>query len=73
MRSVVEELRVADREMIARLSPGERVALALRLGDADLDALCRARRIDRATAIRLLERQRQTDRTPSACMSAMIG
>jgi hypothetical protein len=73
MRSVADDLRRADREAAARLSPGQRIALALALGDADLDALQHARGIDRADAIRVFERQRQVGRTPSACMTAVIG
>jgi hypothetical protein len=73
MRSVVDDLRRADLEAAARLSAEQRVALALALGDADLEALQHARGIDRAAAIRVFERQRQAGRTPSACMRAVIG
>jgi hypothetical protein len=73
MRSVADDLRHADLEAVARLSIEERIMLALALGDADLDALQHARGIDRAAAIRLVERQRQSGRNPSACMRAMIG
>jgi hypothetical protein len=73
MRSVADDLKKGDRETAARLSAEQRVALALALGDADLDALQHARGIDRAAAIRVFERQRQAGRTPSACMRAVIG
>lgn len=73
MRSVADDLKQADREAMARLSVEERIALALSLGDSDLDALQHARGIGRAAAVRVFERQRQTGRTPSACMLAVIG
>jgi hypothetical protein len=73
MRSVADDLRHADREAMARLTIEERIMLALALGDADLDALQQARSIDRAAAVRVVERQRQSGRNPSACMRAVIG
>jgi hypothetical protein len=73
MRSVADDLRRTDREAMARLSIEERIMLALALGDADLDTLQRARGIDRAEAVRVVERQRQSGRNPSACMRAVIG
>jgi len=73
MRSVADDLKHADRQAMARLSIEERITLALALGDADLDALQRARGIDRAEAVRVVERQRQSGRHPSACMRAVIG
>jgi hypothetical protein len=73
MRSVADDLRRVDFEALARLSIGERIVLALALGDADLETLQHARGIDRAAAIRVFEQQRQAGRTHSACMSAVIG
>jgi hypothetical protein len=73
MASVADGLRQADREAVARLSGEERIALALMLGDADVEALQQARGIDRETAVRVIRRQRQAGRQPSACMSALLG
>ena len=73
MRSVADLLRQADREAVAELSPEARIALALELGDADLETLQHARGIDRAEAVRVFQRQRQAGRTLSACMRAVIG
>jgi hypothetical protein len=73
MRSVADDVKRAHREEVSRLSAEQRIELALALGDADLEALQHARGIDRATAVRALRRQRQAGRTPSACMTAVIG
>lgn len=73
MRSVADEFRERDREAILKLSPEERIELALKLGDDDLAILCQTQGIDRETAIRLIQRRRQAGRTPSACMDALIG
>jgi hypothetical protein len=72
MASVADELRRIDREALARLSGEERIALALALGDTDVEALQQARGIDRETAVRVIRRQRQAGRQPSACMSALL-
>lgn len=72
MASVADGLRCADRATVARLSDDERIALALTLGDADVEALQQARGIDREAAVRLIRRQRQAGRQPSACMSALL-
>jgi hypothetical protein len=69
MRSVADELRQRDRWAVLRLSAEERVALAFRLGELDLEIFCDSQGIDRATGIRRLRRRRQLGRTPSACMS----
>jgi hypothetical protein len=73
MRSVADDVKRAHREEVARLSVEARIELALALGDADLEALQLARGIDRAAAQRAIKRQRQTGRTASACMNAIIG
>ena len=75
MRSVVDCLRREDREALLRLSPAERVALALALGERDLEAFRVARRqpTSRSEAIRTLERRRQAGRRPAACVTALIG
>lgn len=56
-----------------RLSFEERMALALRLGERGLELFQQATGLDREAAIRELQRQRQAGRTPSKCMSELIG
>lgn len=75
MRSVADRLRQEDREAVLRLAPAERVALALALGERDLEAFRVARRppLSRSEAIRTLERRRQAGRRPARCMTALIG
>jgi hypothetical protein len=70
---VADRLRQEDAEAMARLSPSERLALALALGEADGDAYCRTHGVERHSAIRVFERQRQRGRLASRCMSAIIG
>jgi len=65
MRSVADELRQRTREATEGLSPAERVDLALRLGDEDLELFCRAQNVDRVEALRRLRTQRQKGRRPS--------
>lgn len=55
------------------MTPGERLELAFRLGDEDLESFQAAHDLDRRTAIRLLERRRQATRQPSACLERLIG
>ena len=72
MTSVAHLLRQSALEQVLQLSPAERIALALRLGDADLNLLCRYRGLDLDEAQRLLERQRQVGRRFSRCMLKAI-
>ena len=75
MRSVADLLRAEDRAAIEALSPGERVALALALGQRDLEAFRLAQEplLDPAEAARVLERRRQAGRRPSRCIEELIG
>jgi hypothetical protein len=73
MRSVADDLRKEAREETLKLSPEERLAQAFRLGDEGLEMFRQAQGCDRETAIRLLQRRRQAGRTPSKCMSELIG
>ena len=73
MRSVADDLRQKDREAVLKLSPEERIALALQLGERDLEIFCRIQGLDRETAIRLIQRRRQAGRLPSRCMTEIIG
>jgi hypothetical protein len=56
-----------------RLAAGERVRLALALGERDLETFRRARGLDPAEAGRRLDRQCQRGRRPSACARALAG
>jgi len=73
MKSVADDLRAELREEINRLSVEERLELALRLGEEGLELFRQANGLDRATALRLLQRRRQAGRRPSKCMSELIG
>jgi len=73
MRSVADDLREELQDEALRLSFEERMALALQLGERGLKLFCEASGLDRTTAIRELQRQRQASRTPSKCMSDLIG
>lgn len=74
MKSVADQLRREDREAVLAMTPGERVALALALGERDLETLCKAHRpaLTREEAARILERQRQAGRRPSPCVESLI-
>ena len=73
MKSVASVLRERTAADIRRLTPAERVELALRLGDEAIESFRAAGGVDRGTAIRLLERRRQATRRPSACLDRLIG
>ena len=68
-------LRAEDRAAIEALSPGERVALALALGQRDIEVFRLAQEppLDPAAAARVLERRRQAGRRPSRCIEELIG
>lgn len=73
MRSVADDLREELQEEALLLSFEERMALALRLGERGLEMFRQANGLDRETAFRELQRQRQAGRIPSKCMSDLIG
>lgn len=73
MRSVADDLREELQDEGLLLSFEERMALALRLGERGLEMFRQASGLDRETAIRELQRQRQAGRIPSKCMSDLIG
>ena len=73
MKSVADDLRAETREKVRQLSTQERLELAFRLGEESLELFRQANGLDRKTAIRLLQRRRQAGRTPSKCMSELIG
>jgi hypothetical protein len=73
MKSIADDLRADLLKETRRLSAQERIELSLRLGEEGLERFRQARGLDRETAVRLLERRRQAGRTPSKCMSELIG
>jgi hypothetical protein len=75
MRSVADRLRIEDREAVLRLTPAERVELALALGTRDLESFRGAQRpvLDREAAARLLERRRQVSRRRCRALEELIG
>jgi hypothetical protein len=73
MRSVADSLRREDVESAARMSPVQRLELALALGRRDVEAYCRSHGGDPRSAIRIFERQRQAGRTRSRCMLEIVG
>ena len=73
MRSVADDLRGRDREAFRWLSFEDRLKLVFELGEADLALFCQTQGVDRETAIRLRQRQRQADRRFSQCISDLIG
>ena len=69
MRSkLADELAAEQRAVELRLTPGERVALALALGERDLRAYASARGLSLGEAHRALRRAAQRGRTPSRAM-----
>jgi hypothetical protein len=73
VKSVADDLRAEQQEKMRHLSVQERLDLAFRLGEESLELFRQANGLDRKTAIRLLQRRRQAGRTPSKCMSELIG
>lgn len=70
MRSkVAEQLRQEQIEAIRQMTPSERVALALELGERDLEAYMAVQKSDRETAVRAIQREHQNGRRPSRCMT----
>src|ERR1700681_1485983 len=59
MRSVADDLRDELQDEVLRLPFEERIALILRLGERGLEMFRQANGLDRETAIRELQRQRQ--------------
>lgn len=69
--SVAALLRLRQRAELGALSAGERIALALRLGDQSLDLFCAKRGIDRESALRIRRGLLQRRRRPSACLESL--
>jgi len=66
--SVADALRSEAEAEIRSLSSSERVELALRLGDDDVEIYRAARRLDRNAAEAELRRRRQQGRQPCRCL-----
>ncbi|HSN90806.1 MAG TPA: hypothetical protein VLS93_06230 [Anaeromyxobacteraceae bacterium] len=67
MRSVADEIRDEGRRRERALSPAERIELALRLGEEDVEMYRTANGVTREEARLRLRRQRQVGRRPSRC------
>lgn len=65
MRSVADDLRAEGRRRVLAMTPDQRRALALRLGDEDARLFGQARGLSDADARRVISRRRQHGRRPS--------
>jgi len=70
---LAQELRDKQRAEMLALTPGERVQLAVELGETALRNLMSAQGVDRQTARRMTRRGRKAGRKPSSCMDAVDG
>jgi hypothetical protein len=66
MKSVANELALEDQNATLALPVSERVALALRLGEQAIDTYASANSVSRDEARRVLRRNNQIGRRPSA-------
>jgi len=73
MSRVAEELREESRKRLLRMTPAERLAEALRLGQRDIAAYAAAHGIDWHGARRELERAAQAGRRYSRVMRELAG
>jgi hypothetical protein len=73
MSTVAETLRQDSRERLRRMTPAERLAEALRLGQAAIAAYAAAHGLDHDEARRRLERAAQKGRRPSRVMLELVG
>jgi len=73
MTTVAERMRQEDRERLQRMTPAERVAEALALGRAAVEAYAHAHGVEVAEARRRLERAGQAGRRPSKVMQGIVG
>ena len=69
MRSkLAEQLKKEQRERFAAMTPAERVAIGVRLGEEALAEFMSANSIDRAEAMQRIRRSRRVGRRPSKCL-----
>ncbi len=73
MSGVAEQLRREERARQARMTPAERLAEALALGQAAITMHASAHRLSREEARRRLERAAQIGRRPSRVMREISG
>lgn len=74
MRSkLAEQLREEQRQDVMKMTPEERLELALRLGEDDLQFFMSSNGLEREEAIRVLERFQQAGRKRSRCLEELIG
>ncbi len=73
MSTVAEKLREDSRQRLRRMTAAERLAEALRLGQAAIAAYATAHGLDRDEACRRLERAGQAGRRASRVMHELIG
>jgi hypothetical protein len=67
MHSVADQLRAEQLQDMQKLTPDERVRIALELGARDLEFYMAANHVDRDTAIAALRRSARAGRIPSKC------
>lgn len=73
MRSkVAEQLRREQVEQIQQMTPGQRVALALKLGERDLRVYMAFQKMDRGAALKAIRRSQQIGRRYSRCMDESL-
>lgn len=68
--AVAHAVSQEQREQIAAMTPADRVALAVRLGEAGLAAYAAQHRVDRQTAVTRIRATRRLGRRPSASADA---
>jgi hypothetical protein len=73
MSTVAAKLREDSRERLRRMTPAERLAEDLRLGQVAIEAYAAAHGLDRDEARRRLERAGQAGRRPSGVMQGQLG
>jgi hypothetical protein len=73
MGTVSDSLREDSRARLRRMTPAERLAEALLLGERAITAYAAAHGLDRASARRDLERAAQSGRRPSRVMRDLAG
>ncbi len=71
MRSVADDLGDELRRQVAALTPSERMALALRLGDDDVRAYAATHGVGEDEARRVLGRTRRIGRVRSDCIESL--
>jgi hypothetical protein len=70
---IAEELRRETDEAVRQMTAGERMALALRLGDEAIETFAAARGITHDEARRLLQKEKRHGRRYSRCIEELDG